>query len=212
IKGFKVLIIDSQEIVHSGIKFILGKAFPDLEIYSAFTQEKALDILKVMSFDLIIIEVAINYTEMNQFIDAIKKINVHQKILVFSSLPEESYGGRLMKAGVMGFVSKLEPDVETLKLAVSKIMSNERYISDKLQFLLAAEYLNGTNGDVFNVLTSRELEISKLLVDGLGSKQISEKLKIHPSTMGTHKNRIFKKLGVTTIIELYNLYELHNRM
>jgi two-component system response regulator NreC len=52
------------------------------------------------------------------------------------------------------------------------------------------------------VLTSREIEILKLYVEGLINKEISDKLDISIRTVETHKNHIMRKLGLKSTVEL----------
>ena len=55
------------------------------------------------------------------------------------------------------------------------------------------------------------LQILQYLMSGMRSKEIQEKLNLHPSTICTHKLRIFRKLDVNNIIELQQKYYLNNQ-
>ena len=52
------------------------------------------------------------------------------------------------------------------------------------------------------MLTKREMEVAELCAQGLISKEIASKLKISQRTVETHKNNIFKKLGINNTVEL----------
>ena len=60
-------------------------------------------------------------------------------------------------------------------------------------------------------LTKRELEITELLIDGKWTKEIAETLNLKETTISTHKLRIFQKMKVSNVIELFKKIELYTR-
>ncbi|HNA00937.1 MAG TPA: LuxR C-terminal-related transcriptional regulator, partial [Ferruginibacter sp.] len=86
----------------------------------------------------------------------------------------------------------------------------KKYISDTLAEKLAEDSFSGKTGNPFNDLSPREFEIVSLLLEGKTVTDISHTLNIQTSTVGTHKARLFDKLGVTNILELKELATTYN--
>ncbi|HEX2682487.1 MAG TPA: response regulator transcription factor, partial [Ferruginibacter sp.] len=131
------------------------------------------------------------------------------RVLMFSMSAENIYAKRFMKAGASGFVSKEAP-LEDITRAISTILNGKKYISDSLAEKLAEDSYSGKSGNPFNELSPREFEIVSLLLEGKTVTDISHTLNIQTSTVGTHKARLFEKLGVTNILELKELATTYN--
>ena len=122
---------------------------------------------------------------------------------------ENIYAKRFLKAGAKGFVSKEAPLDEIIK-AVTHILNDKRYISENLASFLADESLTSATDNPFNRLSAREFEIASLLLNGNTISGISKSINIRVSTVGTHKTRLFDKLGVTNLLELKELATSYN--
>jgi DNA-binding NarL/FixJ family response regulator len=89
-------------------------------------------------------------------------------------------------------------------------LNNKRYISPELNEKFLKELHQKDNREnPFDKLSAREFEIVQHLIRGDSVSEISQTLKLHTSTVGTHKARIFKKLNCHNIIDLSNLAKLH---
>jgi len=100
--------------------------------------------------------------------------------------------------------------MEEITKAISTILGNRKYISDALAEKLAEDSFSGKTGNPFNDLSPREFEIVSLLLEGKTVTEISHTLSIQTSTVGTHKARLFEKLGVTNLLELKELATTYN--
>ena len=141
--------------------------------------------------------------------EIIHKQYAELKVLIFSMRAEKIYAKRFLKAGAKGFVSKEAPLEEIIK-AVNLVLSNKRYISDSLADYLADESLSTKTDNPFSRLSAREFEIASLLLTGVTISSISKSIDIRVSTVGTHKTRLFDKLGVTNLLELKELATSYN--
>ncbi len=109
-----------------------------------------------------------------------------------------------MKAGAMGFLSKEAP-LEEVKRALDALLVGRMYISDAVAEVLAEDSFAGKKSNPFDDLSKRELEIAQMLLAGQTLTEISKVLNIQTSTVGTHKQRLFEKIGVTNLLELKDL-------
>ena len=131
------------------------------------------------------------------------------KILMFSMNDEEVYARRYLKMGVMGYIKKDE-HVDEIKKAITTVLNNKKYISMGLSQLLIEDMHSKHPENPFDSLSLREFEIAGHLIRGESVAEICQKLKLHPSTVGTHKSRIFEKLKCSNIIDLNLLAKVHN--
>jgi two-component system invasion response regulator UvrY len=207
----RFLLIDDHEAIRSGVRHLLMELFNPCDIYEAADEKSALQQLKERSYQLMILDVQI--PEMNAFglMEYIKITYPDARVLIFSMSAEKVYARKFLKAGAKGYISKTSGFVE-LRKAIELILDGRKYISDSLAEHLAIDFEKGKGGNPFEKLSSREFEIASLLIAGVTVTKISERLSINTSTVGTHKARIFEKLGVKNLLELVEmakLYEFH---
>lgn len=205
------LLIDDHEIVRSGVKNVLQEIFKPCEIYEANNEKSALQELKIRTYDLIIMDVQMPDTDTAGLMEYIKTRYPAAKVLMFSMSPENVYAKRFLKAGAMGFISK-NAGLTELKKAVELVLNDRKYISESLAEQLAGEIGSQQPSNPFDKLSAREFEIANLLMTGKSGSEISDILSINSSTVGTHKARMFEKLGVNNLpelIEVARIYKLN---
>ena len=205
----KFLLVDDHVVVRSGIKILLSEIYNPAEIHEAMNGDTALEKLKTEKFDLTILDIQMPNTDTLGLMDFIHITYPEAKVLMFSMSAENIYARRFMKAGAYGFISKEAP-LEEITRAINLILSGKKYISDSFAEKLAEDTFSGKSGNPFNQLSPREFEIVSLLLDGKTVTDISLALNIQTSTVGTHKARLFEKLGVTNLLELKELATTNN--
>lgn len=205
---FKFIIADDHAIVRQGVSFVLSQHFINATIYqmSAFS-----DIIKKINsetIDLIFLDINFPDGPSINIIPTIKKLQPNTKILIFSGLDENVYAIRYLNEGAHGFLSKLSSEEEVINAVISMIKSG-KFVSENIQERIMDSYILKKPTNVLEQLSNREIEITKLLVEGYSNLEICDLLNIQKSTVSTYKNRIFEKLGVDnlpSLIKLFNLY------
>jgi two-component system invasion response regulator UvrY len=205
----KFLLVDDHVVVRSGIKILLTEIYTPAEIHEAMNGDTAVEKLKEETFDLIILDIQMPKTDTLGLMEYIHITYPNAKVLMFSMSAENIYAKRFMKAGAYGFISKEAP-LDEITRAINIILSGKKYISDTFAEKLAEDSFSGKSGNPFNELSPREFEIVTLLLEGKTVTDISHSLNIQTSTVGTHKARLFDKLGVSNILELKELSTTYN--
>lgn len=205
----KFLLVDDHVVVRSGIKTLLSEMYSPAEIHEAMDGETAMVKMKDNIYDLVMLDIQMPKTDTLGLMEYIHIKYPVAKVLMFSMSAENIYAKRFMKAGAYGFISKEAP-LEEITRAINMILNNRKYISDTLAEKLAEDSFSGKTGNPFNDLSPREFEIVSLLLEGKTVTDISHSLNIQTSTVGTHKARLFDKLGVTNILELKELATTYN--
>lgn len=205
----KILLVDSHPVVREGLKQtfahksdceIIGDLGSGIEIF---------EFVRNNPVDLIISE--IDLPELNGItaLRAIKKEHKSVKILMFSHQPEEIYAISTIKAGASGYLSKSASSNHILK-AVDTIKNGDIFLSEKMDKHHRYTETSKSRTRLFKRLSTREVEVLKLLSIGKKNKQIAEELDINEKTVSTYKARLFKKLNVDNIIDLVHQAKHHD--
>lgn len=198
------LLIDDHAVVRGGINYLLQDKYAPATIHEAPNGETAMDLLLENSYDIVIMDIQMPNTDSVNLMEFIKNNYPKTRVLIYSMCSEKIYAKRFMKAGAMGFLSKEAP-LEEVKRALDALLAGRMYISDAVAEVLAEDSFAGKKSNPFDDLSKRELEIAQMLLAGQTLTEISKVLNIQTSTVGTHKQRLFEKIGVTNLLELKDL-------
>lgn len=126
------------------------------------------------------------------------------RIMMLSSESSPEVIGEVVALGVDGFVSKSIP-AEELRSAVTQVAMGLQYFGADISHIIS--YVHKAKAESGVAFSERELEIISLCSKGLTVKEIAWNLNLGVGTVNTHKNNIFKKLGINNSVELV-LYAL----
>lgn len=200
----KFLLVDDHVVVRSGINGLLSEIYKPCEVFEAYNTETATEKLKERSYDLIMMDIQMPNSDSLGLMEYIHVKYPDAKVLIFSMSAENIYAKRFFKAGAKGFLSK-DSSLEEIKKAINLVLNNRKYISETLAEALADGSFHDSPANPFDKLSHREFEIASLLLAGSTVSEISKTLSLQTSTVGTHKARIFEKLGIENILDLKEL-------
>ena len=203
----KLLVVDHHPIIRKGLELLFITS-PDIQVIGALDNGEAIfDFLRRNNVDIIICE--IDLPKLNG-ITALRRLNKefpHIKVIMFSAQPEEVYAINTIKAGASGYLSKTA-NIVTLKEAILKVNEGGVYLSNDLAQRLALGKRVTRSGSYHKKLSTREIEVLKLLSSGRKNKEIAQELDINEKTVSTYKARLMKKLNVNNIVDLINRAKL----
>lgn len=198
----RFLVADDHSIVRMGLKLMLEGDYAHVTIDEAENGNEIVEKIKLNHYDLLILDFQMPNTDTFSIISNLLARNEDLKILIYSMASEKIYAGKLLKAGVKGFLSKEAKNTELLK-AVNVVLHNGIYASEQVE---PGDTQSTTEpGNPFSNLSNKEMDILAYMVQGKSTKEISTLLNLQLSTISTHKFRIFRKLNVDNIIELIAL-------
>ncbi|GAB3349870.1 hypothetical protein GCM10027566_06560 [Arachidicoccus ginsenosidivorans] len=131
------------------------------------------------------------------------------RILFISLNQSYIFAPRFMEAGAYGFIRTTEGEKE-FKRAISQIYLGKRFVP---QCLLDSSMGNNDKKNIqnpFNLLSKQEFSVLLLLLKGIGIKEIASMTDLKISTASTYRVRIYNKLDVNNLIELFNLARHYN--
>jgi len=197
----KVLVVDNHPIVRVGLKLYFESS-PDITVVGMLKSGiEIFEFVRRYPVDVIISE--IDLPELNGItaLRAIKKEHHHLKVIMFSHHPESIYAVSTLKAGASGYVSKTV-EVEKIKEAIYKVVSGGTYLSDEMNKHVTFDDSRRATSRMFKRLSTREVEVLKLLSTGKKNKEIALELGINEKTVSTYKARLYRKLNVTNLVDL----------
>jgi DNA-binding NarL/FixJ family response regulator len=203
----KIILVDDHQLVRDGIKALLN-GIPDIDIIGeASGASELFSELENMRPDLLIMDISLPGISGIEITKKICKDYTGISVLMLSMYNSEEFILNSLKSGARGYLPKNTSRDELLE-AIYTIKKGEVFFSDSISKVMLKSYIKRATDDdqttdkTKAVLTSREIEILKLYVDGLINKEISDKLDISIRTVETHKNHMMKKLGLKSTVEL----------
>jgi DNA-binding NarL/FixJ family response regulator len=202
----KILIADDHSISRAGISVLVQDEFQNAEIDECSDGNMVWKKMKTNKYDLIVLDISMPGMDSVSLLKNIFSHYADQKVLIISMSSEDIYAKKYLQLGAKGFINK-EANGPELRRALSAVINNKRYLSPRMQDMLAEEGREEKDNP-FNALSSRELEVLRYLLEGKNITEIGKLLSVHTSTTGTHKARIMEKLGVSNMIELNKMAQL----
>lgn len=205
IKKIRVLIAEDHAIVREGLRALL-EAQSDIEVIGeATTGEEAVAKTAVSQPDIVLMDITM--PGMNG-LEATRRIRQHDpevKILALTMHQGDEYFFEILEAGASGYFVKGGSSAELIS-ALRALWRGDVYIYPTMARKLLSDYLQraktGQDKETYDVLTSREREILKLVAEGYGNQEIAERLVLSPSTVQTHRSNLMAKLGLHNRVEL----------
>lgn len=195
--SIKLLIADDHSIVREGLKQLLELDENLVVVAEASDGAEAIEKIDSHKPDILLLD--INMPNMNG-LDALKTIreqNMEVKVLILTIHNEIEYLMRAVEIGCDGYVLK-DSDSNLLKKAIYTIYDGEKFVQPSLTPALNAGMASrAISDDKLNELTRREIEVLKLIAEGLFNKEIAAKLNISERTVKNHVSNIFKKIDVS---------------
>jgi DNA-binding NarL/FixJ family response regulator len=199
----RILIVDDHPSVRDGLSLRIT-LHADLEVCGeADSEDEAFTLVKQSTPDLVLVDISLKN---GNGIELLKRIRSHDpaiKMLVVSGFQDSLYAERACRAGAMGYLNKQESS-EKLIEAIRTVLAGERFLSPAISRRLINQSLGSrdkTKSPIEN-LTNRELEIFRMIGEGLTSGSIAERLILSPHTIDTHRENIKRKLDISNAAEL----------
>ena len=197
----RVLVADHQPIVSYGIRMLFENSTDIKIINTTSTAKQLLEYLKKSNTDIVLM--SIDLTDINGItvLRTIKKEFRDVAVIVFSTHPEDIYAISAIKAGASGYLSK-SVTTATIKRAILKVYKGGIHVSKELAQTLTFEKNSQGTMNLYKKLSTREVEVLKLISSGKRNNEIASQLDINEKTVSTYKLRLMKKLNVANLVEL----------
>lgn len=199
-----ILIVEDYQIIRLATKILVQDLYNAAVIREAASFNAALSELAVHPQDLVILDVQIPEGQGFEMVGAMRSVQKNVPILIFSAIEERIYGIHYLRSGANGFVSK-NSGTEEIRAAITSVADTGRYVSPRIKVELLNQ-LDKHNYQADNPLldlSAREITIMDMLIEGFWIKEIASRLDLTESSVSTYKARLFEKLQVSTLIEMF---------
>lgn len=195
--SIRILIADDHSMVREGLKQLL-ELEGDLEVVGeASNGIETLERIKETKPDVLLLDVNMPVMNGLEILAKIKQEKIGIKVLILTIHNEVEYLLKAVEIGCDGYILK-DSSSNLLKRAIHSVYNGESYIQPNLIPVLNAGLANRTTiNSKLSELTKREIEVLKLLSEGLFNKEIAFRLDISERTVKNHVSNIFKKINVS---------------
>ncbi|MDT7828064.1 response regulator transcription factor [Pricia sp. S334] len=197
----KVLIADNHPIIRMGVTKVLKDAKGFEVIEDASTTSELFEKLEKVTPDVVMLEMDIPEINGIATLRKIKKDYPEVKVLMYSGQSEDVYALSTIRAGASGYLSKAS-DIDYIISALKKVSEGSMFITNELAQRLAFDEGTQKPRRFFRKLSTREVEVLKLLASGKRNKDVAIGLNLNEKTVSTYKARLMKKLNVDNMVDL----------
>ncbi len=214
----KVLLVDDQLLFVSSLKTVLETEADDIKVVGvAQNGREAIEMAAKFRPDVILMDVRMPELDGVEAVRVIKEKIPSSPIIMLTTFDDDQYVYKAIKYGAMGYLLKNISPIEliaSIRACKEGAVMLDPSVAAKLANNAASAMRISNSIGVKNVdhiidtLSNREQEVLKLLAQGLGNKQISDKLYISDSTVRNHISTIYSKLAVNSRYEAME-YAIH---
>lgn len=207
----RLLLADDHTILRDGIRALLS-AEPDLEVVGeASNGAEVLAILETIPVDVVLMDVQMPVLDGFATMPELRRRFPEVRVLVLTMLDHENYVARMMEAGALGYVLK-NAAIGEITHAIRTVAAGNPFLCTEIGLNMlyklvgqSVSQTDETSGNTGADLTARELEVLKLIAEGLTNGEISDKLFISKRTTETHRQNIIAKTQAKNTAALIKL-------
>jgi len=194
----KILLIDDHIVVREGVRRLLS-GMPGVELCEASTGQEALTLFKKEKPELVLLDLNLDGIGGLELLRRLLAEDDKVRVVVFSMHSEPIYAARALRLGAKGYVSK-SAGADELVTAVKRVAEGGRYVEREIAGELAFAQLSAE--DPLQQLTTREIEILRLLGEGNSLTEIAQAIGVAYKTVANTCSIIKSKLGVERTADL----------
>ncbi|MGA1791933.1 MAG: response regulator [bacterium] len=206
--SIKIILADDHNVIIDGIKAVIERiAKNNIEVIeTAQNGMEVLDIAENNPPDVYVLDITMPVLNGIDTTKRLMEMDPKSKVIILSMHDDSATVEKAIKSGARGYLLK-ESSASEIINAVSVVEEGKYYLSPLISKCLVEGYLK--RSEVSNLskketipITQRETEIVQLIVEGLNSREIAEKLNLSFKTILRHRNNIMKKLGIHNLAGL----------
>lgn len=199
-KRARILIVDDHPAVREALALRIGRQ-PDLEVCGeAADMSEAVRLVADSQPDLVVIDISLKTGNGIDLIKRIKDRNDRVRMLVWSMHSESLYAERALRAGALGYINK-DQATDKIVEALRQVLAGKVYLSDAMAERMLHRAVGGGRDEVtrspLEALADRELEVFRLIGQGLKTAEIAKRLHLSVKTVETYRDRIRQKLDLS---------------
>jgi len=199
----RVLVVDDHSIVREGICSLLARNKEIQIVGQAADGKQAIELAGTLLPDVVLMDISMPVMNGLEATKEIRQAFPNIRILVLSQYESKEYVLPLLRAGAAGYIGK-RARADELANAIRAVFYEGAFLPPNI----ARAVVNGVTQppprdlQMRSALTEREVEIVKLVAEGLSSREIANRLCISVKTVDTHRANVLEKIGAHSSAEL----------
>lgn len=192
----RVLIADDQRAVREGLAMLVGLT-DDIEVVAtAENGKQAVKLAGEQRPDVVLMDLRMPEMDGAEATRAIRTMLPDTHVLVLTTYADDDSLFPALQAGAHGYLTK-DASAEEIERAIRAVAAGHTHLDPAIQQRLVTAVLTTTTqtSTLPDELTSREIEVLKLIAAGLSNTEIAAALVVSAATIKTHINHIFQKTG-----------------
>ncbi len=197
----RLLIADDHQVVIDGLKSLLREHDDIRIIGEALSGEQVLSHAALASVDVAMIDIGMPGMNGIEVAKILHERHPTIKVLMLTLHDQRAIILESVKAGATGYLLKNAGQQELLT-AIRRVASGKRYFSSEVAVTIVDDASAKSTESSREILTEREIEITRLLLLEMSCAEIGDKLYISARTVETHRRNIMHKLGLKSLLGL----------
>lgn len=202
-QNINIIIADDHDMVRQGLEAII-RTVPEFNIVATANDgQKAIDLVEKHRPNVVLLDIVMPSVNGIQAACRIKKQYPEVRVLMLSMEISSEYIKTAFQNEIDGYIPK-NADVTILIEAIRSVARGEKYYDQKVKDYIFKYYVGEESLAVPKIdnLSEREVQVLKLISNGIPNKEIGDKLFISPKTVEAHRNNILKKLHLKSTADL----------
>lgn len=211
-KKQRILLAEDHVILRQGLAALLSATHECEVIGEAGDGLEAVHQAKLLKPDIILMDISMPHMNGTEVIQTIKRHNPEIKIIVLTAHKTEEYIRATLTAGADAYVLKDDTHLDLMS-AITNVQKGKVYLSvgicDKVINGFLGYATTGLTSSTWDMLTSREREVLKLVAEGSKNREIADYLSVSQKTVEKHRTNLMKKLDLHNVSAL-TTYAIEN--
>jgi DNA-binding NarL/FixJ family response regulator len=202
-KRARILIVDDHPAVREALASRIGRQADLTVCGEAADMSEALRLVAETQPDLAVIDISLKTSNGIDLIKRIKDRSDSVRMLVWSMHGESLYAERSLRAGALGYINKDQATDKIIE-AIRRVLEGKVYLSDAMAEKMLHRAVGGDEVTrlPLETLADRELEVFRLIGQGVKTAEIAKRLTLSVKTVETYRDRIRQKLSLSDGTEL----------
>lgn len=209
----KIFLVDDHDMFRDGVKLLLSSDNLAEVVAEARNGKEFLEKVGLVNPDVVLMDISMPEMDGIEASRLAHEKYPNLKILALTMFGDEKYYYQMIQTGIKGFVLKSAGISELIK-AITEVSRGENYFSGELLYKLIQNINSNkgvVNGSVAEKLSSREIEVLKLIASGLSNEDIANHLNISLATVKSHRSSLLTKTSSNNTASLI-MYALKNKL
>ena len=203
----KVLIVDDHPVIRLAVRMLMERHGYDV-VAETDTGVDALQLTRDYLPDIVVLDIGIPKLDGLEVIGRIGLASPSSKVLVLTAQAPGHFSMRCMQAGAAGYVCKQQELTELLS-AIKAVLSGYSYFPNQALHKARSAISRGTETEMVERLSAREMMVLQQLARGKSNKDIAESMFLSNKTVSTYKTRLLLKLNARSLVDLIELAQRH---